>query len=128
MCIAVPMQVLAGADQVALCRDGSALDRQVAVDLSLVGAQPPGTWLLVFLGAAREVIDEPRARQTLDALAALRAVARGEPVDHLFADLTDREPELPAHLRQSLPPRDKAGDAAPAAGTTTTTTHITTEV
>lgn len=113
MCIAVPMQVLAGSDHVALCRDGSAADRQVSVDLSLVGAQPPGTWLLVFLGAAREVIDETRARQTLDALAALRAVARGEPMEHLFADLIDREPELPAHLRRSLPPGDAAGDPRP---------------
>ena len=47
------------------------------VDLRLVGDQPPGTWVLVFLGAAREVIDEQRAMQTRDALEALRAVQAG---------------------------------------------------
>jgi hydrogenase expression/formation protein HypC len=128
MCIAVPMQVLAATDHAAECRDGSAPDRQVAVDLALVGVQPPGTWLLVFLGAAREVIDAGRARQTLDALAALRAVERGEPVEHLFADLIGREPELPEHLRPAVPLAPAAGDTAAATTTTTTKTTTSTEV
>ncbi len=104
MCIAVPMQVLATDGIWATCADGCDPERQERVDLRLVGAQRPGTWLLVFLGAAREVIDERRAIQTLDALAALEAVQRGEPVDHLFADLVGREPELPELLRS---PRTK---------------------
>ena len=116
MCIAIPMQVLAADGNRALCRDGTDAARQQWVDLSLVGSQPAGTWLLVFLGAAREAIDAERAQQTLDALAALAAVQRGDPVDHLFADLIQREPELPAHLKPS------------AQSTGTTTTAATTEV
>jgi len=100
MCIAVPMQVLESEGIRALCRDGCDAERDESVDLSLVGPQPPGVWLLVFLGAAREVIDEARAMLTVDALAALRAVQQGEPVEHLFADLIAREPELPAFLRK----------------------------
>ena len=69
------------------------------IDMRLVGEQAPGTWVLVFIDAAREVIDELRARRTRDALEALEAALRGEPFEHLFADLIGREPELPAFLR-----------------------------
>ena len=55
---------------------------------------------MVFLGAAREIISDETARVTSDALAALELAMRGETdIDHLFADLVDREPELPDHLR-----------------------------
>jgi hydrogenase assembly chaperone HypC/HupF len=93
------MQVLESDGFRALCRDGLDAGRREHVDLRLVGGQPPGAWLLVFLGAAREVIDELRAKQTLDALAALQAVQQGAPIEHLFADLIGREPELPEFLR-----------------------------
>ncbi len=97
MCIGMPMRVVSGAGQVATCElDG----RRETVDLSLVGPQPPGTWLLVFLGAAREVMDADSAARTRDALRALQTVAAGSSeVDHLFADLVDNEPYLPEHLR-----------------------------
>jgi hydrogenase expression/formation protein HypC len=71
------------------------------VDTRLLGEQRPGTWLLVFQGAAREVLSEDRARLVLDALAALSAAAAGEPFDHLFADLVGREPQLPEFLRKA---------------------------
>ena len=100
MCIAVPMQVLSTDGIWATCMDGCDAGGRERVDLRLVGEQPPGTWLLVFLGAAREVIDEQRAMQTVDALAALRAVQHGESVEHLVADLIGREPELPEFLRR----------------------------
>lgn len=98
MCIAAPMQVVASGPWVALCHDprSGAHER---VDVRLVGEQPVGTWLLVFLGAAREVIDAERARLVGDALAALAAVAAGDPVGHLFAGLDGREPTLPEFLR-----------------------------
>jgi len=100
MCIATPMQVIeASGPGWARCADGVDEGRREQVDMRLVGAQPPGTWLLVFLGAARDVIDETRAHQTRDALLALRAVAEGAPVEHLFADLIGREPQLPEFLR-----------------------------
>lgn len=69
------------------------------VDLSLVGAQPAGTWLLVFLDAAREVIDAKRAAAIDAALDALAAAENGATdFSAFFADL-DREPQLPEFLR-----------------------------
>lgn len=72
------------------------------VDLALVGTQLPGTWLLTFAGAAREVMDAQAAARTDAALDALEAVLAGDAsgVDAAFADLIDREPQLPAHLRR----------------------------
>jgi hydrogenase expression/formation protein HypC len=60
----------------------------------------PGEWLMTFLGAAREKMDEETALQTLAATDALAALLRGEPVDldAAFADLIAREPKLPDHL------------------------------
>lgn len=97
------MQVIESSAGWATC-DGDD-GRRERVDMRLVGEQPPGTWLLVFLGAARDVIDERRAMHTRDALAALRAVQRGEPIEHLFSDLIGREPELPEFLRERPLPR-----------------------
>lgn len=97
MCIGVPMRVVCCEAQTAVCElDG----RREPVDITLVGAQPAGTWLLVFLGAAREVMEPLEARRTLDAIEALQQVMGGSrQIDHLFADLIDREPPLPGHLR-----------------------------
>ena len=98
MCLGIPMQVLEGGSMEASCRDGDLVTR---VDLSLVGPQPEGTWVLVSLGSAREVVDERRAREVRAALQALQAVMRGETVDLAahFADLIGREPQLPPHLQ-----------------------------
>lgn len=97
MCVGVPMQVIESSHGTALCR---ARDGDHRVDISLVGAVEPGSWLMVFLSAAREIISEDVARQTSDALEALEMAMRGETdFDHLFADLLNREPELPKHLR-----------------------------
>jgi hydrogenase expression/formation protein HypC len=69
------------------------------IDMRLVGEQQPGTWVLVFIDAAREVVDAVRAHQVRDALKALDAAMSGQPFEHLFADLIGREPELPEFLR-----------------------------
>ena len=99
MCIGRALRVVEMEDFSALCAhpDGTT----ESVDMALVGAQPAGTWLLVFLGHARRVLDPDEALRTIDALAALDSVMRGETpdIDRLFADLVEREPELPAHLR-----------------------------
>jgi len=102
MCIGVPMQLVSREGLLARCvTPSSAVTADETVDLSLVGECEPGTWLLVFLGAAREVLDEATALHMLDALSALQRVAAGDnSFDHLFADLVDREPELPEHLRE----------------------------
>ncbi|MEW8208378.1 MAG: HypC/HybG/HupF family hydrogenase formation chaperone [Candidatus Thiodiazotropha taylori] len=97
MCIGIPMQVVSTEGTTALCQ-GMGESRRV--DTLLVGDQPVGSWLLVFLNSAREVLSEQRAEQISPALQALDLALSGESeVDHLFADLVDRTPELPEHLR-----------------------------
>jgi len=97
MCVGIPMRIVECDGIVALCegRNGTR-----TLDLSLVGEQPPGTWLLTFLDTAREVIDAVRAEQIDAALAGLEAALRGDTaMDAYFSDLIHREPALPAHLR-----------------------------
>lgn len=106
MCIGIPMQVIKSGEAYALCqsRDG---EQQQQVDTLLVGDLPVGSWVLVFLGSAREVLDELTAHQITDALSALDiAMHSADPhhqsIDHLFADLVDREPQLPDFLQAQL--------------------------
>lgn len=98
MCIGVPMQVVTIDGFTAQCagRDGVQV-----IDISLAADAQPGDWVMVFLGAAREVISAEAASATLDALEALQRAMRGETgFDHLFADLVGREPELAVHVKQ----------------------------
>lgn len=99
MCVGIPVQVLRSEDSRALCRDRDG--GEVWIDLLLVGPQPAGTWLMTFLGTAREVVDAAAAQQSLAALAALDALlAGGSPdLDAAFADLANREPQLPDFLK-----------------------------
>lgn len=99
MCLAIPMQVLEASPGLALCEfDGER--RQI--NTLLVGDQIPGTWLLVFLDQAREVITPEEANKVRDALRALDAVTRGDTdVEHLLTDLVDREPRRPDHVQRS---------------------------
>jgi hydrogenase expression/formation protein HypC len=98
MCLGIPMQVIEARDGIAVC-EGMGERREI--NMQLVGEQRPGTWVLTFLDAAREVLSEADAALISDAVTAVNLVMRGETdVDHLFADLIDREPPRPA----SLPP------------------------
>jgi hydrogenase assembly chaperone HypC/HupF len=58
MCIGIPVQVIEVKGLSGLARDGG---ETVGVDLSLTGPVAPGTWVLNFLGAAREVLDPDEA-------------------------------------------------------------------
>lgn len=96
MCIGLPVQVLDGDAHVARCTGTAG---ELLVDMRLVGRQPPGTWLLSFLGAAREVISAERAAAVAAALAALAAARDGaDDFSAFFADL-EREPQLPDFLK-----------------------------
>lgn len=96
MCLGIPLQVVECGEHFARCIGRAG---EVRVDLALVGPQPPGTWLLTFLDAAREVIDAERAAAIANALAALEAAQYGATdFSAFFADL-DREPQLPEFLR-----------------------------
>jgi hydrogenase expression/formation protein HypC len=97
MCIGVPMQLIACDTGRALCEGRG---QRETLDLMLVGDQPLGTWVLAFRGAAVRVLSVDEARQTNGALDALEAVLAGDSdVDAHFADLVDREPVLPDHLK-----------------------------
>ncbi len=100
MCVGLPMQIIEPRGRRALANFGAELRD---IDLALVGEQPAGAWVLVFLDAAREVITAEQAQKTHDALKAVALVMQGETsIDHLFADLIGREPELPPHLKPAL--------------------------
>lgn len=86
MCLGIPMQVIEAGFGSAICRYG---DERRQIDTMLVGNVTPGTWLMVFIDAAREVITEEDAQKINDALASLHSVMNGGDgdVDSLFADI-----------------------------------------
>lgn len=97
MCVGLAMQVIDVQGPSALCEYQG---QKLTIDMMLVGDQPIGTWVLVFLDTAREVISPVRAKQINDALTALQLAMQGEThFDDLFADLVNRSPELPEFLR-----------------------------
>ena len=109
MCMGIPMKVISTSPGYADCQraddQGGPL---VSVDMKLVGEQPPGTWVLTFLDAAREVLTEDKALEISNALKAVeQALYGGGDIDHLFADLVNREPELPEHLRPEVQTKTK---------------------
>ena len=100
------MQVKECSFGTALC-EGMGLTRQV--ETLLVGDQPPGTWLLVFLESAREVLSEDDAIKISNAVQAVDIIMgqqgnlstdgfAQENIEALFADLIDREPQKPDSL------------------------------
>ncbi len=106
MCIGIPMRVVCSEGDYALCEG---MGEQRRVDTLLTGAQAPGTWLLVFLDSAREILSAQEAQRITAALQAVQLAMRGEgDIEHLFPDLVDREPQLPDFLRDTTNPR--AGD------------------
>jgi hydrogenase expression/formation protein HypC len=97
MCLGIPMQVIGIEGVFALC-EGRGETRRL--NMSLLGEQPPGTWVLAHLEWAREVLSAEQAARIADALNALERVMQGgTEIDDLFADLTGREPQLPEFLR-----------------------------
>ncbi len=90
------MTVISGDDMQALCaRRGET----ASVSMMLVGAQEPGSQVLVHLGTAMRVLGPDEARAIDDALEGLQAALNGENFENFFADLIEREPELPAFLQ-----------------------------
>ena len=87
MCVGIPALVLEAGDFVARCRTRNG---EEPINLMLTGPQPAGTWLLTFLGSAREVISERDARhidKALDGLSAIMADNTDIDVDHYFPEL-----------------------------------------
>ena len=89
MCVGIPAQVIEAGDFVARCRTRNG-DEQI--NMMLTGSQPEGTWLLTFLGSAREVISEEDAQhidKALDGLSAIMSSNEEIDVAHYFPGLTD---------------------------------------
>jgi len=96
MCIAVPMTVIESDEVTALCARG---DERRRVSVLLIGEQPVGAKLLIHIDSAVRVLDEGEAALIDQALHGLDAALRGEDFGSAFADLINREPRLPEHLR-----------------------------
>lgn len=99
MCVGIPMQVIAVDGLAARALDGA---EEQLIDLSLTGPVAPGTWLLTFLGTAREVLPEDEAQKIRAALAGLKSLMQGGGLGDAFADLEARAPQLPPHLQAAL--------------------------
>jgi len=87
MCVGIPMQVVEAAELSALCRGRNG---EQQVNMLLIGEQPVGTWVLSFLGWAREVISERDAHEinlALDGLGEIMDGAETIDVDHYFPGL-----------------------------------------
>ncbi|HHI71853.1 MAG TPA: HypC/HybG/HupF family hydrogenase formation chaperone [Rhodobacteraceae bacterium] len=86
MCLGIPMQVIESHSGHAICAHGNGKRR---IDTMLVGDQPPGTWLLVFIDAAREILSPEDAERIGNALNALDDVMAGGSgnIDAMFADI-----------------------------------------
>jgi hydrogenase expression/formation protein HypC len=98
MCIGAPMRVVDAGETFAWCEGRG---ERARLDMLIVGPQPVGAWVLAFQGAARRVLSAEEAAQTNAALDALAAALAGEDaLGAFFADLVDREPALPDHLRR----------------------------
>lgn len=108
MCIGLPMRVVECLPGRAVCEYRG---ERRSIDMSLVGEQAPGTWVIVFIDAAREVVDAEHAALVGQALEALGLAMHGDgSIDHLFPDLAGREPELPPHLRAQAAKTTGRGD------------------
>jgi len=86
MCIGIPLQVVQDEGYSALCAGRGQTRR---LDMRLVGAQPPGTWVLAFLDQARAVLEPGAVGPINETLDALDAVMSGAPdLDERLARIT----------------------------------------
>jgi hydrogenase expression/formation protein HypC len=102
MCIGIPMLVEPAGDGALLAWCTGRNGRE-QLDMLLTGAQPAGTWVLAFHGAARRTLEADEAAAIDRALDALQGALAGNaaPPDlaACFPDLIGRTPQLPEHLR-----------------------------
>jgi len=96
------MEIIEQREFTALCRGR---DGEKVVETLLIGPQPKGTWILNFLGSAREVLSPEEAGKIADALALVEALMSGREgvdIDAPFADLLDpSRPPGGHHVRRS---------------------------
>ena len=89
MCIGIPLQIIEQREFTARCVGSNG---EKVIETLLIGPQPVGTWVLDFMGTAREVLTEEQARQIAAALAMVDELMQGKEgvdIDAPFADLLD---------------------------------------
>jgi hydrogenase expression/formation protein HypC len=99
MCLGIPMTIVEGDDMTARA---AWRGEERRVSMLLLGAQPVGTLVLVHIDTAVRVLEADEAKLIDDALDGISAALEGRDFDHLFADLVDREPQLPDFLRDQV--------------------------
>lgn len=77
MCLAIPMRVLESDGVTALCEGRG---EQQRINLLMVGDCPPGSWVMAFLGFARQRLEEADAALMNEALDGLEAALRSDGV------------------------------------------------
>ncbi|QCO05043.1 HypC/HybG/HupF family hydrogenase formation chaperone [Azospirillum argentinense] len=87
MCLGIPMQVLETDGFTARCT-GRGEERRVNV--MLIEDMPEGGWVLVHLDRAVRPLEAEEVEPLNRALDAILLAAKGENVDHLFADLIEK--------------------------------------
>ncbi len=91
MCIGVPVKIIESGEFVSICTGRNGEEQ---VNMMLLGKQPVGTWVLNFLGSAREVLTENDARNIDKALDGLTAIMSGESdvdIDSYFPDIREQQ-------------------------------------
>lgn len=96
MCLGLPMTIVETDGISALCEYR---DERRRVSVMLLAEPPVGAKVLVYIDTAIRLLDDEEARLIADALEGLGAALNGEDCDRFFADLVNREPQLPEHLR-----------------------------
>ncbi len=87
MCVGIPVQIIEAGEYMARCRGRNG---EEIVNMMLIGPQLEGTWVLSFLGSAREVLSAEDAGNIDKALDGLSAVMSGETdidINHYFPGL-----------------------------------------
>jgi hydrogenase expression/formation protein HypC len=74
MCVGIPVLVVHCGEVMASCLSRNGEEQ---VNMLLIGEQPPGTWVLSFLGWAREVITEQQADEINLALDGMQSIMDG---------------------------------------------------
>lgn len=96
MCLGLPMTIIETDGISALCEFRGKRRRVSVLLLSRPSAR---TKVLVHVDTAIRLLDDQEAQLISSAIEGIGAALNGEDCDRFFADLIDREPTLPEHLR-----------------------------
>jgi hydrogenase expression/formation protein HypC len=78
MCVGIPVKIIQSGEFVSVCQGRNGRED---VNMMLIGPQQEGTWVLNFLGSAREVLSEKEALQINKALDGLSAIMSGQEIE-----------------------------------------------